>query len=115
VYVCPATFTCPTRAAAALAPIDSPTVPAASPLWPLVTEIQPSALDAVQWQPVSVPTSRLNRPPAAAIDAPVRLSVNTHAAAAWLTDTRSDPTTIAADRDAGTGFAAMAYDTVASP
>ena len=35
--------------------------------------------------------------------------------AAWLTVTRSGPTTIDADRTAGAGFAPTAYDTVASP
>jgi len=108
-------FTCPTRAAPAFAAIDSPTVPAASPLSSLVTAIQLSPLTAVQWQPVNALTSTLNRPPAWPIESLPRLSVNTHGAAVWLTATRSEPTTMAADRAAGTGFAATAYDTVAPP
>ena len=60
------------------------TVPLAFPLCPDDTTIQSDPLVAFQLQPLMVVTSTASRPPAAAIPSPVRLSLNTHGAAAWV-------------------------------
>jgi hypothetical protein len=107
--------TCPTRAAPILTATTSPTAPPALPLWPDDTEIQFAELAAFQPQPFSVETFTVSRPPAAAMVSPVRLNEYTHGAAAWLTATVCEPTTMDPDRVEGTGFGATVYGTDASP
>jgi hypothetical protein len=108
-------FTCPPRAAPALAATESPTVPLASADCPLTTEIHAALLVAVQRHPESVVTATLSRPPASPIVSLVRDKEKTHGAACWLTATLFAPTAIAADRGEGTGFAATLYAMLASP
>jgi hypothetical protein len=99
-------FTCPTRAAPSFAATVSPTVPVASPDWPLATEIHAAPLAADHRHPVSVVTPTLNFPPLSPIVSFVRDKEKMHGAACWLTATLFTPTEIAADRGDGTGFAA---------
>jgi hypothetical protein len=103
------------RAAPALTPIDSTTVPLAPPLWPDAIAIHAEVLTADQEQPVSVVIPTDTWPPLAAIVLLGRLSANVHGAPAWLTATCCDPTTIAPARDDGAGFAATENGTTASP
>jgi hypothetical protein len=99
-------FTCPTRAAPAFAETVSPTVPLASPDWPLAIAIHAALLAAVQRHPESAVTPTLNLPPVSPIVSFVRDKEKTHGAACWLTATLFAPTAIAADRGDGIGFAA---------
>jgi len=69
-------MTCPTRAAPVLGATVRATVPLAFPVWPEVTEIQPSPVDALQAQPAIVFTSTESRPPAEPIASPLRLKLN---------------------------------------
>jgi hypothetical protein len=88
------------------AAIESPTVPEASPLCPDVNAIQGASVVAVQWHPVNVVTSTVSPLAAELIVSRVRLNVNTHGAAAWLTARLSEPTRIDPVRATGTGLAA---------
>ena len=83
-----------------------PTVPLAFPLCPDDTTIQFDPLAALQLQPLMVVTSTASRPPAAAIASPFRPSVKTHGAAAWVMATLCAPTTMAPEREDGTGLGA---------
>jgi hypothetical protein len=107
--------TTPLRCAPALAAIDSTTVPFAFPLRPDWMPIQAAVVVAVHPHPVSVATSTERRPPGAPIESPLRLRSKRHGAAAWLTATRCEPTTMAEERDEGAGFAATEKATLASP
>lgn|SRR5262245_24771220 len=111
VYVCPATFTTPTRRAPPFAAIDSPTVPLPFPLCPDATPIQLCVDVAPQPQPLTVDTLTESEPPVGPIVSPVRLSENRHGAASCVTATRADATEIDPLRAAGTRFAATAYAT----
>src|SRR5262249_27291749 len=108
-------FTCPTRAPPAFAATFRATVPLASPDCPCATLIQLTPLAALHRHPASVVTATLSLPPASLIVSSVRDKEKMQGAACWLTATLFPPTTIAAERDDGTGFAATEYATVASP
>jgi len=99
-------FTSPTRADPLLAAIVSPTVPFASPVCPDVIAIHDASVVAFQPHPVSVVTETNSVPPPEPIVSCERPSAYVHGAAAWLTDSVCDPTTIDPDRAAGLGFAA---------
>jgi hypothetical protein len=90
-----------------LAATDIETVPLAVPLAPAVIAIQPTRLDAVQLQPVSVVTSTDTRPPSEPTESTFRLRLKRQGAPAWLNGTESLPTEIDALRAVGTGFGAM--------
>ena len=107
--------TWPVRALPVLAAMASPTVPEASPLCPDVNAIHRTLVVVVQWHPVNVVTSTVSPFAAEAIVSRVRLNVNVHGAAAWLTARLSEPTRIDPDRATGTGLAATVYGIVASP
>jgi hypothetical protein len=93
----------------------SPTVPTAFPLCPDDTTIQFDPLAAFQLQPLMVVTSTASLPPTASIASPVRLSLNTHGAAAWLIATLWAPTVMEPAREDGTGLGATVYGIEASP
>ena len=88
----------------ALAATDIDTVPLAVPLAPAGIVIQPTALDAVQLQPVSVVTSIDSRPPPEPTESTFRLMLKRHGAPAWLSGTESLPIEIDVLRAAGAGF-----------
>ena len=94
---------------------NSPTVPLPLPVWPDWIAIQFAALDALHAHPASVATSTDNRPPSAPIVSRDRLRSNRQTAAAWLTGTRSSPTTIPHDLAEGTALAATVNAIVPSP
>src|SRR5207248_5416154 len=79
-----------------------------------VTGVQTCALP-IYAHPPSVDTFTDSRPPAASIVSRVRLRSNLHGAAAWLTATRCDPTTMAVERAAGAAFAPTVNAIVPSP
>jgi hypothetical protein len=85
------------------------------PPGPDVTTIQFTGLVAVHAQPPRVETSTDRRPPAAAIVSPPRLSLKLHGAGACVNATLPAPTTIALEREEGTGFGATLKGIVASP
>ena len=87
----------------------------AFPLCPEDTTIQLEPLVAFHVQPLIVVTSTASRPPPATISSPVRLSLNTHGAAAWLMATLCASTMMAPAREDGTGLGATVYSIEASP
>ena len=107
-------FTDPTRTSPGLTATTSPTVLLPLPLGGVAT-IQFTGLAAFQEQPPSVATSTDRRPPADEIASPPRLSLNVHGAGAWVSPTLCEPTTMAPERVAGTGFGATENGTVPSP
>lgn len=107
-------FTDAARAASGLTATTNPTVPFPLALCGVAT-IQFTGLVAFHVHPPSVDTSTDRRPPADAIASPPWLSLNVHGAGAWVKPTLCEPTTMALERDAGTGFGATVNGTVPSP
>ena len=101
-----AILTSPDRATPAFAATTSPTVPPPFPVEPEDTAIQLAVLAALHAHPLMTAMLTDRLPPAAPTVSACRLSVNTHGAAAWLTETLDGPTTISPDRPEGTGLAA---------
>ena len=81
-------------------------VPLALPFCPETIEIHESRLVALHPQPLSVVTLTDKVPPEGPTVSAARPSEYVHGAAAWLTATVCEPTTIEPERAVGTGLAA---------